>query len=313
MLIPTDEEYKNRVNTRRKNREINPEEQNYLELGEEILNDGLDKDDRTGVGTLNLFVRSLRFNLSDGKIPLMTYRKLSFKNVVEEFLFMVRGEVQTKLLEEKNVNIWKLNTSRKFLDDKGLQHFPEGLMGRMYGFNYRNLGGKLNESINTGFDQLKYIVNLLKTDPNSRRITMTSQDFSAREDSVLDCCHGVLIHFSANPKTKKLDLAVTCRSSDFILGLAINIPFYALMLILIAKITGFEPNELIMSFNDVHLYNNHIEKFKEKVLTRNIYPFPKLNIKKDINSIEDIEQLQFEDFELINYQHNSGLIFEMAV
>ena len=311
MYTPPDEDRKNEL--RRKNREINFEEQNYLELGEEILNDGLDKDDRTKVGTLNLFVRTLRFNLSDNNFPIFTHRKINTKNFIEEFIFMMSGLTNTKLLEEKGVNIWKGNTSREFLDNKGLPHFPEGEMGKIYSHNFRNFGGELNEEFKTGFDQLAYVVDLIKNDPNSRRITMFSQDPSVRSESCLDACHGVVIQLFTNTKENKLDLAVTCRSSDYILGVSINIPFYALMLKVIAKITRFEPNELIMTFNDLHIYKNHIEKFKNIALKREISPFPKLIINKDINSIKDIEELKFEDFEILDYKHNKGILYEMAV
>ena len=282
----------------------------YLSLVEEILANGVKKNDRTGVGTIGLINKTLEVDLRNNILPILTHRKINYKNAIEEFLFMWRGHTNTKLLEGVGVNIWKGNTSREFLDKKGLQHFPEGEMGRMYGYNLRNFNGY--------YDQLNYVINEIKTNPDSRRICMTTQDVSKRDFSVLDCCHGVWCQFYVNTNINEISLMMTQRSCDLVLGNSTNVIFYAIMLNMVAKITGYKPFKLYMNLNDVHIYKNHVDKVRE-ILTqyyndkRFIYDSPTFSLKKDVNSIEDVESLCFDDFIINDYRFDKFVKFEMAI
>ncbi len=155
-------------------------EQDYLDLLKNILENGNIKEDRTGIGTKSIFGTRLSFSLKDNVLPLLTTKKMFTKGIIEELLFFIRGETNTKLLEEKGVNIWKGNTSREFLDKKGLHNLKEGDMGPMYGYLWRNFNG---------VDQLKNVIELIKNDPDSRRILVSAYDPSLSNKCVLDPCH----------------------------------------------------------------------------------------------------------------------------
>jgi thymidylate synthase len=285
-------------------------EKDYIGILSYILNNAQIKEDRTGVGTLNVLNKMLTVDCSNNKLPILTIRKINYRNAIEEFLFMWRGYTNTKLLEEKGVNIWKGNTSRQFLDKKGLNNFLEGEMGEMYGANLRRFNGC--------YDQLEYIINTINNDPDSRRITATMQNVAKREVSVLDSCHGVWIQFTANKNTKKLSLTMIQRSADIILGTPTNIIFYSLMLNMVSMITGYNPDKLYIHMIDTHIYSNHVERV-EKMLSDydddkiTIYEEPTFSLKKEIKSIEDVEKLEFDDFIIENYKHNPFIKFNMAV
>src|SRR5579885_3208257 len=156
---------------------MNLEEAKYLHLLYKVLEEGEDKQDRTGIGTKSIFGSTLRFSLKDNTLPLLTTKKMFFKGVVEELLFFIRGETDTKKLEAKGVNIWKGNTSREFLDSRGLTYLPKGDMGKSYGFQWRKWGEDINNNgplrwslyDEQGIDQLKEVFESIKNDPNSRR------------------------------------------------------------------------------------------------------------------------------------------------
>ncbi len=290
-------------------------EEQYLDLLRDILENGVEKSDRTGVGIKSVFVRQLRIDMSEG-FPILTTRKFNYRNPIEEFLFMIRGDLNTKLLEDKGVKIWSGNSSRSFLDNRNLQHLDEGELGEIYGFNMRNFGGDYElykkEGIKTGLDQVVECINLINNDPNSRRILMTTHNPSTTDNAVLYACHGLIIQFWVNPLDKTLSLSMLQRSCDAVLGKSCNVPYYYLMLRTIAEITNLKPSELIITTNDTHIYLNHIEKVK-KQLERTPYKLPQLIIKKPLKTLEDIEQLSYDDFEIIDYKHHSGLIFPMAI
>jgi thymidylate synthase len=278
----------------------NQEELNYLNLLKQILETGSKREDRTGVGTLSLFATKLDFDLSDGTIPLLTTKRMFTKGIIEELIFFINGKRQTKELEAKGVNIWKGNTSREFLDKRGLNHYEEGDMGPMYGVLWRDF---------SGIDQLKNCYNLIKTDPTSRRIMVTAYNPALSDQSCLDPCH-TFYQFYVNDG--KLNLQWYQRSVDVFLGLPYNLTSYALLTHMMAKATGLETGKLTFIGGDTHGYLSHLDQMKEQI-TREPYEFPKLAIKKNIKNIEDMEKLSHEDFEFMNYKHHPAIKAPMAV
>lgn len=303
---------------------MNKEEQNYLNLLRAILERGSQRMDRTGVGTLSLFGSRLRFDLSKGKVPLLTTKKMFTKGIIEELLFFIRGETDTKKLEAKGVKIWSQNTSRQFLDQRNLHDYPEGLMGPMYGYAWRNFGGRystnnphpngghgLRDGVyypKTGVDQLSNCFNLIKNDPYSRRIMITAYDPQASEHSVLDPCHLFLQFYVDNGK---LSCQYYQRSVDCGLGLPFNILSYAILTGLMAKATNLAPGELIFVGGDTHIYLSHIDALKEQI-SREPFDFSLMEITKDISSVEDMENMLLEDFKFNEYQSHPKLVMSMA-
>lgn len=280
----------------------NTNEQDYLDLLKNILENGNIKEDRTGIGTKSIFGTKLSFSLKDNVLPLLTTKKMFSKGIIEELLFFIRGETNTKLLEEKGVNIWKGNTSREFLDKKGLHNLKEGEMGPMYGYLWRNFNG---------VDQLKNAIDLIKNNPDSRRILVSAYDPSLSNKCVLDPCH-MFFQFYVEDNSW-LSLQWYQRSVDSFLGLPFNIASYALLTHLIAKITGLKAKELIFIGGDTHIYKNHFNQIKEQ-LNRDVQSnFPTLNIKKEILSLSDLEKLSYLDFEITNYNPQPAIKADMAI
>lgn len=292
----------------------NKEEQNYLDLLKEILDSGEDRDDRTGVGTKSLFGRSLRFDLSNNKMPLFTTKKIFVKGVIEELLFFLRGETQTKILEEKGVKIWSGNTSREFLDKNNLHYLPEGDMGKGYGFQWRNFGEQDDVSAEgtfySGKDQIADVLKSLKENPTSRRHLVSAWNPQQLNQMVLPPCHYSFQFYVSNKK--ELSCIFNMRSTDTFLGLPFNVASYAFLTHIFAKTLGYTAKEVIFNGGDVHIYNNHVYAVKEQ-LKRNPLPFPSLNIKKQLSSIQDIEKLCLEDFDILDYKHHKAINASMAV
>jgi thymidylate synthase len=287
----------------------NIEEQSYLDLLNKIITTGSSKEDRTGVGTKSIFGTQLRFSLENNKIPMLTTKKIFYRGVIEELLFFIRGETDTKILEAKGVNIWKGNTSREFLNKRGLAYLPEGNMGKGYGFQWRNFGGHNYTCHQKGVDQLSNALDLIKTDPNSRKIIISAWNPQQLDEMVLPPCH-CFFQFYVNED--KLSLHWYQRSVDTFLGLPFNIASYALLTIIMAKAANLNPHEIIFSGGDTHCYLNHIDQIKLQ-LNRAPFDFPKIFLKKDLSSIEDIEKLSFEDFELSNYNCHPAIKAPMAI
>jgi thymidylate synthase/dihydrofolate reductase len=202
-----------------------PQEIEYLHLAKDIIEHGNERIDRTGVGTISKLGASLRFDISDGKIPLLTTKRVSLKGIIEELLFFCRGDTDTSLLEENGVRIWNGNTTRNFLDNRGLQHYREGVMGPMYGWMWRHFGAQYSQAFaNTskidttkigGFDQLSHIENLLKTDPFSRRIYLSNLNPKDSSKMVLEPCHVFFqLYVTEQNGQKYLSGYFTMRSND---------------------------------------------------------------------------------------------------
>lgn len=280
-------------------------EQNYLELLKNIINNGDFKQDRTGVGTFSIFGSNLRFSLENNTLPLLTTKKMTTKSIIEELLFFIRGNTNSKLLEEKGVNIWKGNTTRQFLDKRGLYDYPEGEMGPMYGAQWRNFSRCDNKK---GVDQLKNCLELIKNEPNSRRILISAYNPNISNLCVLEPCH-LLVQFNVNKD--ELSCQWYQRSVDSFLGLGFNITSYALLTHLMAKASGLKAKELIFVGGDTHVYSNHVEQVKEQV-SRTPFDFPTISLPP-ISSIEDMEKLSFADFKINNYTCHPSIKAEMAI
>jgi thymidylate synthase len=270
--------------------------QNFIDLLNDVVTNGVDKDDRTGVGSRSVFGRMLRWDLAQG-FPIITTRKVALRIAFEETMFFLRGETNTKLLEEKKINIWKGNTSREFLDNRGLQHLPEGSIGTGYSHNWRNFGGTLGE--NDGVDQIKELLVGIKNDPLSRRHIVTGWNPLQMSGTPLPPCHIMNMYSVENGK---LNSSFVMRSNDVPFGLPYNIMSYALLNHMFAKHLNLESGDLVYMGWDVHIYQNQMKMVNEQ-LTRTPLALPKLNIKKDLPTLSDILSLQWEDIELIG--HNS--------
>lgn len=279
------------------------EEFKYLDLLGNIMTLGNQRDERTGVGTIGLFGNLLRFNISK-TIPLLTTKFVPFKMIVKELLWFLKGQTNNKILQDQGVHIWDGNSTRDFLNKRGLTEYQEGDIGAMYGWQLRHFGAKYvgcdADYTNQGIDQLEQVIHLLKTDPFSRRIAMTTYNVSDLDKGVLHPCHGIFIQFYVKKKNGQsyLSCQMTQRSVDTCVGLPFNIASYAVLTYLIAQKVDMIPNELILSLGDTHVYLNHIEALKTQI-QRTPYPFPILKIK----NIKDKKwnDIELDDFELIGY------------
>ena len=272
------------------------QENGYLNLLQELVNEsetGQLVQDRTGVGTYNLFHRSLRFDLSK-EFPLLTTKKMSIKSILGELLWFISGSTNALELEEKyGCTIW-----REWSDEYGK-------LGKVYGHQWRNFG-EYNEGYeySKGFDQLKWLINEIKTNPTSRRLYVTSANPNDRYDQALDCCHN---YFQVVIKTGKLNLYFQMRSTDVFLGLPYNIASYALLAHMLALETGYDVGELAYSGVDVHLYSNHIEQAM-KQLKREPKGFPTLIVNK-----KPFFDYTLDDFKVIGYESHPTIKADVAI
>jgi thymidylate synthase len=287
------------------------QEREYLKVAETIMSKGMTKGDRTGTGTISLFGPQLEFDLSTGEFPLLTTKKVFWRGVVEELLWFVRGRTNAKELSDKNVRIWDGNTTREFLDRRGLREYPEGDIGPGYGFQWRHWGatykGCEGNYVGLGIDQLQEAVHQIKTDPSSRRIIVSAWNVSDIDKMALPPCH-LLFQFNVRDDTF-LDVKTYQRSADWFLGVPFNIASYALLLHMMCHLAGKTPGRLILTFGDAHIYNTHKEQMMEQ-MNRQPYPLPKLIIKGAVSNLEDFTS---DNFELIDYQCHPPIKGAMAV
>jgi dihydrofolate reductase/thymidylate synthase len=275
----------------------------YLNHCKEILDKGTERTDRTGTGTVSIFGSQIRFDISES-YPLLTTKFVSHKNIIEELLWILRGDTDVKILEDRGVKIWSANVSREFLDNQGKFDYTEGILEYGYGYQLRRQNGT--------FDQLEYILNLLKTDPFSRRILWNLWTGSDIKKSVLVPCHySFQLYVEENYGIKYLSGMITLRSQDFFLGNPYNLGSYTALIYLLAKKTGMVPKDLIMSFGDAHIYSNHLNQVTEQ-LNKLIRSSPKLIIS-DLVIDKDWKDLTLKDFEVIGYYPHSSITAKMAV
>ena len=253
------------------------DEQGYLQVITNILVHGSSWPDRTGVGTLSLFGENLQFDIHN-HVPFITTKTLAWRAVIHELLWFLRGSSDSKELESTGVNIWKGNTSRAFLDSRGLFNYHEGETGPLYGHALRHYGAPYGSK--AGYDQLESLVASIKSDPFSRRHVLTTYNPAVVDQCVLAPCHGIAIQFYVEEKDEDnfwLSCQVYCRSSDVFLGLPFNIASYATLTYLVAKKIGYHPKCLKMTLGDAHIYANHVTQAWTQV-GRDPLPFPKLKV-----------------------------------
>jgi thymidylate synthase len=292
----------------------NKEEEQYLNLIREILDRGTWEEGRNGK-TKSIFGASMRFSLANGQIPILTTKKTAWKTCLKELLWFVRGSTDNKLLQEQGVHIWDGNTTREFLDSRGLNHYREGLIGPGYGFQWRHFGGDYDSSTAgvkdggiSGVDQLQQIINALK-DPaqrTSRRLIMSAWNPCQLDEMALPPCH-ILCQFNVHDGNK-LSCSMYQRSSDEFLGQPINIASYSFLTHLIAKHCGLEAYEFVYFIGNAHIYENAIDACKLQI-TREPYQFPTVSIKE---VRENINEYEVDDFEIIGYQSHDAIKVAMV-
>lgn len=298
----------------------NVEELNYLSVLKQIIEHGDDiSNDRTGVGTFSIFGSvNLEFDLGNGSFPLMTTKKMFWKGVVEELLWMMRGCTDSRHLESKKVNIWKPNASRSFLDSRGLTGNNEGDLGPVYGFQWRHFNAEYKNSesdySNQGIDQLANVIDQIKHDPKSRRIVMSAWNPSDLDKMALPPCH-VLCQFHVGSDSS-LSCKMYQRSADMGLGAPFNIASYSLLTCIIADYCNLKRGQFYYSIGDAHVYKNHVNALIEQA-SKTPFPFPQLNIRKSLSeyaSIDDLlNELTFNDFDIVGYQSHETIKMNMAV
>lgn len=267
----------------------------YLELLQDILDNGQENDDRTGVGTLSVFGRMLKFDLLKG-FPLVTTRKTHLRIAFEETMFFLRGQTDTKILEDKNIKIWKGNSSREFLDKHGYD-WPEGEIGPG---SYGALWRKFPKGNGNGYiDQIKDLLEGLKNNPKSRRhiVSAWHPDWSLN-NAALPECHILQQYYVTNDE--KLNNLIYLRSGDLSFGTPYNISGYSLLNKIFANYLGLKSGELTIMYGDVHIYKNQIDMVT-KQLKRIPRELPKLIINKELNTFDDMLNLQYIDLELSGY------------
>lgn len=308
---------------------------NYLDLLEDILENGEERHDRTGVGTISVFGRSLRFNLKDG-FPAVTTKSLAWRSVVSELLWFLEGSTnEHRLAEIKNDNkpydqltesekktIWTLNSENQ---GKNLG-YGNGELGPIYGYNWRHWKalkgsghskyGKTVTYLIQEFDQLTNVINEIRTNPHSRRLLVNSWNVPELENMALPPCHYAFQFYVSGSENQYLSLMWNQRSVDSFVGLPFNIASYALLLNIIAKMTGKIPLELIGNFGDTHIYKNHIDVVKEQ-LKRTPHKLPTLKMPdldyQNMSLDEILKSVKSSDFKLENYVHDDTLKAQMAV
>ena len=263
--------------------------QQYLDLLSRILNEGVHKGDRTGTGTLSVFGNQMRFNLRDG-FPLLTTNKLHLKSIIYELLWFLRGDTNIHYLQEHGVRIWN-----EWADE-------HGDLGPVYGHQWRSWPDYKGGTI----DQIANVLDQIKHNPNSRRMLVTAWNPAEVDEMALPPCHCLFQFYVADGR---LSLQLYQRSADTFLGVPFNIASYALLLQMMAQVTGLEAGEFIHTTGDTHLYSNHLEQAKLQ-LTRTPRPLPKMKINPDV---KDLFAFKYEDFELIDYNPYPHISAEVAV
>lgn len=298
-------------------------ERQYLNCLSDILYNGKERIDRTGTGTISVFGRQMRFKLSNGIIPLLTTKQVPWKSCIHELLWFLRGDTDAKILQKQGVKIWDGNTSREFLDSRGLSHYDEGILGPGYGYQWRHFGAEYSQeysdtskikdrSIVGGFDQVQYLVDELKNNPFSRRIFLSAWNPAKSHEMALVPCH-VSCQFYVEESNGKMKLSCHMyqRSADMFLGEPWNILSYSILTYILAKKCDMEPHEIVISLGDAHIYKDHIENVKIQ-LERPCRPFPKIIVSDSVKD-KDFLELSINDFSMVGYFPHSRLAGKMSV
>lgn len=309
----------------------NPEEYQYLNIIQKIISVGTWEEGRNG-RTKSIFGEMMRFSLANGQIPILTTKRTAWKTCLRELLWFIRGETDNRLLQEQGVHIWDGNTTREFLDSRGLNHYREGLIGPGYGFQWRHFGGEYDaatgkcldkgsrnslttglaegsrSSLTTGIDQLRQIIDALK-DPakrTSRRLIMTAWNPLQLDEMALPPCH-MICQFNVHDGNK-LSCSMTQRSCDELLGVPFNIASYSFLTHLIAHHCGLEAHEFVYFKGNCHLYEDHIEAATTQ-LQRTPFAFPTLEIRIRRENIEDYI---VDDFVVNGYKSHEAIKAKMV-
>ncbi|MBN8653456.1 MAG: thymidylate synthase [Cytophagales bacterium] len=261
----------------------------YLDLLQDILDNGAIKTDRTGTGTRSVFGRQLRFNLADG-FPLVTTKKLHLRSIIYELLWFLKGDTNIKYLKDNGVSIWD-----EWADENGN-------LGPVYGSQWRSWPAPDGRRI----DQITQVLNQIKQKPDSRRHIVSAWNPAEVDQMALPPCHALFQFYVAEGK---LSCQLYQRSADYFLGVPFNIASYALLTHMFAHQTDLKPGEFVWTGGDVHLYSNHLEQAQLQ-LSRQPFALPQINIKRKPNSLFDYE---FEDFEILNYQSHPSIKAPIAV
>lgn len=288
----------------------NAEEIQYLDLIKKIIDTGSKRGDRTGTGTISLFGAQMRFSLRDNQFPLLTTKKVFYRGIAEELFWFIRGSTNAKELQDKNVRIWDGNSSREYLDSIGLNSREVGDLGPVYGFQWRHFGAKYvdmhTDYSGQGIDQLAKVIETIKTRPTDRRMLMCSWNPVDLPAMALPPCHCLVQFYVADGE---LSCQLYQRSADIGLGVPFNIASYALLTVMIAHVTGLKPGDFVHTLGDAHVYSNHVSALKEQC-DRDPRPFPTIHIKR---KVDNIEEFNFEDFEVRDYNPHPKIAMEMAV
>lgn len=274
-------------------------ESGYLQLLQNILEHGVDTPDRTGVGCRKLFNQQLRFNINNGwTFPLMTARQTPLRFAFEEFWLFLRGLTDTKILEEKNINIWKGNTSREFLDDRGMTGYPEGNLGKSYSYQYRNFGG-------SGVDQVRDVIDGIKRDPFGRRHLISIWNpADADEMPLLPCLFAHLFYVTPTRSgSNRLNIKVFIRSWDVLFGGPFNIAQMGLWLLAVSKATGMMAGDMVVDATDAHVYRNQFA-YAMELVTRDINKSPTVTIGRYLENLDDILKVEYSDIGVSGFQLN---------
>ncbi len=265
--------------------------QQYLDLLRYTLENGVKKDDRTGVGTLSIFGYQMRFDLSKG-FPLLTTKKLHTKSIIYELLWFIRGETNIKWLNDHGVHIWD-----PWADENGE-------LGRIYGYQWRGWTGENGQRI----DQLKQAIETIRNNPTSRRIIVSAWNVGDMDKMALPPCH-ILYQFYVDPVNKKLSLQLYQRSADLFIGVPFNIASYSLLLMMVAQVTGYKPGEFVHTLGDAHIYLNHIDQVKLQ-LSRTPRPLPRVHLNPEVKCLFDFK---YEDITIEGYDAWPHIKAEVAV
>lgn len=284
-------------------------EQAYLDLLRYVLENGTEKGDRTGTGTLSHFGAQMRFDLTSG-FPLLTTKKVHFKSIIYELVWFLTGSTHVDYLQQHNVRIWNEWATA---EQTARFNRPAGDLGPIYGHQWRNYGasksddGSHNSVYNDdGIDQITNVINQIKTNPNSRRLIVSGWNPCEAEQVALPPCHTMFQFFVAD---NKLSCQLYQRSADLFLGVPFNIASYALLTQMVAQVCGLEVGEFIWTGGDCHIYQNHREQ-AELQLTRTPYALPTLTLNPDV---KDIFAFEYEDISIDGYESHPGIKAKVAV
>ncbi len=306
----------------------------YLKLLKDVKDNWIGKDDRTGTGVRGIFGMQAKYNLDDG-FPLVTTKKTFLRIIIVELIWLIRGETNIKYLVDRKCHIWDEWPFQNWLDNSGevsekIEMYSEEWMKLkkefvskikeldkddewvkkwwelwpVYGKQWRSFNGEW-------VDQIANAITQIKTNPTNRRIIVSAWNPAKIDEMLLPPCHAFL-QFNVDTTNNKLNVQLYQRSADMFLWVPFNIASYSTLLILIAKITGLKPWTFTHTLWDAHIYNNHINQVEEQ-LQNEPFPLPELKINKDIKTLEDIEKLEWEDFELLNYKSHKSIKAPVAV